>query len=99
MYPRSSVASIPFDDLLRVSNELKNVEPGIGAVDDVDVPAVIGGDIVCLDHPNTDVRITLVWPTTKIGVGGDGRDKVRHIHRVIWVADVKSPHTSVEVRD
>ena len=62
------------DDPLRVTFELQHIEPGIGAIDDVDIAAIIGCDIVRLDHPAAHIRIALIRTAAEIRILGDGRN-------------------------
>jgi hypothetical protein len=75
------------------------VQPGVRAVDNVDIPAVVAGDIVRLDHSPADIGVALVWATPKIGVLGDGGDEERHVLWVVRIADIEGAHTGIEVRD
>jgi len=65
------------DDLLGLAVELKNVQAGVRAVDDVDVSAIVRCDIVGLYHAPADVRIALIRAAPVIGVGRDRRERFR----------------------
>jgi hypothetical protein len=61
---------LPFYDLPCLTCELKDVQASVRAIDDVNITAVVRGDIVRLDHPATDVRIALIGPAPIIRVRG-----------------------------
>src|SRR5262249_19278702 len=77
----------------------QNVQPRIRAIDNVNIAAIIGGDIVRLDHLPAYFRIALIGATTKVGVLGHRGDEERNILWVVWIADIEGAHTAVEVRD
>src|SRR5438067_4368506 len=87
------------DDLLGLTFELEDVQPGVRAVDDVDASAVVRRDVVCLDHLPADVWVALVRAAAKVGVARHGGDEERHVLRVVRIADVEGAHASVKVRD
>src|SRR5262249_21091775 len=87
------------DDLQRLTRKLQNVEPGVRAIDNVDIPAVVGCHIVRLNHSPTDIRIALIWSAPIIRIRSDGRDEERDVFGFVRIADIKGGHASVEVRD
>src|SRR5262249_44768704 len=100
---RSAAALFPAvdvrDDVLAVPFKLEHVEAGVGAVDDVDAPAGVCGDVVRLNDLPTHVRVALVGPAPEIGVPGHGGNVEGDVGRVVGVADVESAHARIEVRD
>src|SRR5215510_6153531 len=74
------------------------MRPGVGAVDDVDVPAIIGRKVVGL---NRDLAFldAVDRRAAKIGIVGGGRDIETHLLRVKGVANIDSPYSRVEVGD
>src|SRR5713101_613776 len=86
------------DVLLGLTFELEDVQAGVRAVDDVDAPAIVGRDVVRLDHLPADVRVALVGPAPEVGVRRHGGDEERYVVRVVRIADVECAHAGVEVR-
>jgi len=85
-------------DLTRLAGQLEDVETGVCAVDDVDVPALVGFDVVRLDRglaplPAIDRDAPLV------GRARDGRNEVTGLSGMIRVADVHGPHAGIEEGD
>src|SRR3989454_10711336 len=85
-------------DLRGVTRQPEDVQPGVRAVDDVDITAGVGRDVVRLDHDLARGGNGVVL-APKVGVARGLGDKEGHLLRVVGVADVDSPHTRVEVRD
>src|SRR5439155_1651004 len=83
------VVVVQTDNLRGVAGQPKDVQPGVSAVDDVDEPAVVGRDVVRLDHLPANVRDALERAAPEIRVGGGGRDEERHVLWVVRVADVE----------
>src|SRR3989442_519804 len=83
------------DNLRGVASQPKNVQSCVCAVDDVDEPAVVGRDVVRLDHLPANVRDALERAAPEIRVGGGGRDEERHVLWVVRIADVEGAHAGV----
>src|SRR5206468_9011732 len=91
-------ASAQSGDLARLARQLEDVQTGVGAVDDVDVAALVGFDVVRLDRgfaplPAIDRDAPLV------GRPRDGRNEVTDLSRMIRVADIHGPHAGIEEGD
>src|SRR5262249_35996653 len=96
-FRRGSVVAGDYPE--RVTRKLQNVEPGVRAIDDVDIPAVVGGDIVRLDHLPADIWVALVWAAPIIGVLRNSGDIKRHVFGAVRIADIEGAHAGVEVGD
>jgi len=59
------------------------VHAGVGAVDDVDIAAVIHFDVVRLDRYLRALVCTLA-DATLVGLVGDGRDVIRDLRSYRW---------------
>jgi hypothetical protein len=90
---------LPFDDLPRLARELEDVQAGVRAIDDVNIAAVVRGDIVRLDHPAANAGIALIRPAPIVRVRGYRRNEERNILRVVRITDVEGAHAGIEVRD
>src|SRR5258708_2869217 len=93
--PRSSRQ---LDDLARRAGEFKDVHAGIGAVNDIDIAAVVHFDVVGLDGDLT----TLVGAgadAALVGLAGNGGNEIGDLLRVKGIANVEGTHAGVEVRE
>src|SRR6476620_636185 len=74
-------------DRTRRAGQLEDVHSGVGAVDDVDIAAVVGLDVVGLDR---DLALLLVADADAALVGRfrDRRNEVRDFLRLIGIAHV-----------
>ena len=52
------------------------MQTSVGAVDDIDEPAIVGGDVVRLDDAPANVWTALVRPAPIIGIGSDRWDRI-----------------------
>src|SRR3989441_1551232 len=87
------------DDLGSFALQLEDMHAGVRAVDDVDVAAVVGRDVVGLDDLPRDVLLALELADALVGGLRDLRDEVRGLLRVVGVAHVDRAEARVEVRD
>src|SRR3989442_4908479 len=96
--PLSLVARGSPDDLLGLALELEDVQPRVGAIDDVDEAAVVGRDVVRLDDLPADVGNASQRATPQVGRAGRLGNEGRHLRRVVRIADVDGSHAGVEGR-
>ena len=79
------------------TGEPQDVHTAVGAVDDIDEPAIVGRDVVRLDRLHTLVRIPLERATPQVGVGVHGGDEEGHLFGIVGIANVRNPYTCVEL--
>src|SRR5713226_195175 len=77
-----------FDDFGGLAGQPENVHPSVGAVDDVDVPAVVGRDVVRLDRLDADVGVPLERAAAEVGGGGHGGNEECRLLRVVGIGHV-----------
>src|ERR1700685_1340285 len=75
-------------NLLRIAGQFQNVRAGIGAVDDVDIAAIVGLEVVGLDRDLATV-LAVYLDTTLVGIGRDRRNEIANFGRVIGIANIK----------
>src|SRR5579872_4930365 len=83
--------------LARRTGQLNNVHPSVGAVDRVNVAAIVHLDIVGLDRHFAGLAGT-VTDAAFVGTVADGRDIVTNLFRLVGIAHVNGTHTSIEMR-
>src|SRR3954470_22896588 len=74
------------------------MHPGIGAVDDVDVSALVALHVVGLDRPLA-ARLAIDLDAARSGPFSNGRDIKTDFARPIRIADVVRPTPGVEPSD
>src|SRR5262245_58373590 len=82
----------------RLAGELEDVQPGIGAVDDIDEAALVGLDIVALDRGLATV-LAVDLDASRIGLLGDRRDEEPDLFGPVGIAHVERAQAGVEERD
>src|SRR6266702_4262012 len=82
----------------RWSRQFQNVHSGVGAVDDVDVAAFVGLDIVGLDRDLAAV-LAVDGDAALVGFVGDRRDEVADLFGMIGIADIERADAGVEEGD
>src|SRR5688572_28597410 len=96
---RLSVSSRQVGHLPRRASKLEDMHPGIGAVDDIDVAAVVYFDVVGLDRDLAALPAGAAVDAALVGLVGDGRNVKADFLRVEGIADVDRAHAGVEVRE
>ena len=81
-----------------LAGELQDVQPAIGAIDDIDVAALVGLDIVGLDR-NLAALLALDGHATFIGLVCYRRNEIADFPGVIGIADVERAHPGIEEGD
>src|SRR5258706_3136538 len=84
--------------LAGVSRGLQDMQPGIGAIDDVDIAAVVDVDVVGLDRDLAALGRAGA-DAALIGLVGHFRDEVADFLRMVRIAHVEGAHAGVEERD
>ena len=74
------------------------MQAGIGAIDDVDISAVIGFDIVGLDRHLAAV-LAVDGHAALVGRRRDRRDEIADFGWMIGIANIEHPHAGIEERD
>src|SRR6266446_3557230 len=82
-----------------LAGQLQDVQPGIGAIDNVDIAAVIDLDVIRLNRHLTGFPTAGDGDTALVGFVSNGRDVEGYLLGAVWVTDVYGPHASVEVGD
>ena len=82
----------------RLAGQLEDMHAGVGAIDDVDVAAVIHFHIVGLDG-NFAMLFRARPHAALVGLVGDRRDEVADFLRMIGIAHVERAHAGVEPRE
>src|ERR1700694_4229409 len=79
----------------RGAGQFQNMQAGIGAIDDVDISALIGFDIIGLDR---DLAAFPAFDRDAPLVGGrrDRGDEIADLTRMIGIANVERPHAGIE---
>ena len=80
------------------AGQFEDVQPGIGAVDDVDVAALVGLDIVGLDR-DLAAFLAVDRDAALVGRRGDRRNEMADLLGVIGIADVERAHAGIEEGD
>src|SRR4051812_25568060 len=73
--------------LARVAGELQDMQPGVGAVDDVDIAALVGLDIVGLDRGFAAI-LAVDRDAASVRRSRDRGDEIPDFPGVIGIADV-----------
>src|SRR5215470_5353519 len=73
------------------------MQAGVGAVDNVDVAAVVHFYVVGLDRRLAALLAIVELYTALVGIGGDGRNIVGDLLGMVGVTDIDGTHTGVEV--
>src|SRR5207302_2288540 len=76
--------------------ELQDVHSGVGAVDDVDIAAVVDVDVVGLDGDLAALAAVGRLDAALVGPVGGGRDVIADLARMKRIADVDRAHAGVE---
>src|SRR5713101_6382676 len=71
---------------------------GIGAIDGIDVAAVVDIQVVGLDR-DLAVLVRALANATLVGLVVDGRDVIPDLLRTVRIADIDRAHPGVEMRD
>jgi len=81
-----------------VAGQFENVHASIGAVDDVDIAAIIGLHVIGLDYDLAAV-LTIHLDATLVGRRRDPRNEISDFFRVVRIADVNGAHAGIEVAE
>src|SRR6266852_3843470 len=95
---RAQLQLLQSRDRARVAGDLEDMHPGIGAVDDVDVAAVVGLHVVALDRDLAAILAVDLDAALHRRLG-DRRDEVADLLRRVRIADVDGAHAGVEPGD
>ena len=82
-----------------LAGQLQDVQPGIGAIDKVDIATVIDLNVIRLNRHLAGFPTTGARDTALIGFVSNGWDVEGYLRGAIGVTDVYSPHASVEIGD
>src|SRR5436305_2873176 len=82
----------------RFAGQLQDVHAGIRAVDDVNVTAVVGFDIVGLDRGFTAI-LSVDFDAALGGGFGDRRNEVADLPRTIGITHIHGTNAGIEVGD
>src|SRR5204863_9127137 len=88
--------TISFHRLLSGPGEPQNVQAGVGAVDRVDIAALVDLDVVGLDRGLAALLRPLA-DAAPLGPRGDRGDVIGDLVRMERVADIERAHSGVEV--
>src|SRR6266567_1337278 len=77
------------------ARELQDVQPGVGAIDQIDEAALVGLDVVALDRGLATV-LPVHLEAARIGVRGDRRDEEADFLRPVGIAHVERANAGVE---
>src|SRR5215472_12046067 len=83
-------------DPARLAGQLEDVQPRVRTVDDVDIAAIVDFDVVGLDSDLAAIR-AVDLDAALVGRGGDGRDEVCDLARMVRIANVDRSNACVEV--
>src|SRR5258706_11518009 len=75
-------------DASGLARQAKDVQPRVGAVDDVDQAAVVGRDVVRLDDLPADIGYSVERAAAEVGKLRDGRNEEADVFRIVRIADV-----------
>src|SRR5919106_332342 len=82
----------------RLAAELEDMHAGVGAIDDVDVAARVGFDVVGLDRRLAAV-LAVDLHAALVGLLGDRRDEVADLPGLEGIADIERAHAGIEEGD
>src|SRR5258708_6870794 len=94
----SSRSSLQPGHRARRAVQLQDVHAGVGAIDDVDVAAGVGLDVVGLDGGLAAV-LAVDFYAALVGLVGDGRDEIADLLGIEGIADVERADAGVEEGD
>src|SRR6266702_1980922 len=80
------------------ARELQDVQPGVGAIDQIDETALVGLDVVALDRGLATV-LPVHLEAARIGVRGDRRDEEADFLRPVGIAHVELANAGVDEGD
>src|SRR5438552_12641729 len=80
------------------ARELQDVQPGVGAIDQIDEAALVGLDVVALDR-GLALVLSVHLDAARIGVRGDRRDEEADFLRPVGIAHVERANAGVEEGD
>src|SRR5947209_6766484 len=89
--------SVQSRDLSRLAGQLQNVQPSVGAIDHIDVAAIVGLHIVALDRDLAAV-LSVDLDAALVRRLGDRRDKEARFLRLVGIADIDRAHARIEER-
>ena len=81
-----------------ITSQLQNVHAGIGPVDDIDVAAVVGFDVVALDRRGAAL-LAVDLEAALLGCFRHRRDEMADLPGMIRIAHVERPHPAGEIGD
>ena len=82
-------------DRARLAGHFQNVHAGIGAIDHIDVAAVVGLQIVALDRDLAAV-LAVDLDAALLGRLGDRRNEIADLLRTVRIADIDRAHAGIE---
>src|SRR5215813_11301017 len=91
-------ASLKLRDSTCRTGEFQNVHAGIGAIDDVNITAIVDLNIVRLDRDLAALLRARTYAPLVGFVGNDG-NVIADFLRLQWVAYIESAHAGIEVSD
>src|SRR6476659_1334357 len=81
--------------LPRLSGQFENVHAGVGAIDHIDIAALVGFQVVALDRDLAAV-LAVDLDAALVGRLGDRRDEIADLLRLVWVANIDGADAAVE---
>src|SRR3989442_8807713 len=93
------MVSSEFRDLAGSPGELQDMHPGVRAIDDVDVAAVVDLEVVGLDRHLAALLAIRELHAALVGLAGFRRNVITDFLRLIRVADIDGAHAGVEPGD
>src|SRR5579872_5890137 len=85
-------------DLASISRQFQNVQAGVGAVDDVDIAALVGLDIVGLDRDLAAI-LAVDLDAALVGRRRDRWNEVTDLGRMIRIANIERANPAIEPGD
>src|SRR5712691_4788080 len=83
----------------RRTGQLQDVHAGVGTIDNIDIPAVVGLDVIGLNGHLAGFPTACDRGTTLVGLLRNCRNIKGDLLWTVWITDIHGPHASVEVGD
>ena len=83
----------------RRTGQLQDVHAGVGAIDNIDIPAVVHFDVIGLNRHLTGFPTACDRDTALVGLLCNRRDIKGHLLGTVRITDIHGSHASVEVGD
>ena len=97
--PESAKLLRKIGDGPRCAGQLQDVHAGVGAIDNIDIPAVVHFDVICLNRHLTGFPTACDRDTALGGLLCNRRDVKGHLLGTVRITDIHSSHAGVEVGD